>query len=159
MRVTVCLFLLLLPTVLFAQNPASDQDSNDDERVQDSGRPFQINFKNRPSIRIGEFANVDFKAKWHFDFLGFDPPSWNPPAVVNSLPATPPTFYLTRARFGLKGRLTKYFDYEVERDMRQTFGSDHEWHPWKDNYVNAHLHPMLEVMIGKFKATRQISFA
>lgn len=151
MRITVFLFLLLLPTVVFAQNPASDQGANDDERAKDTGRPFQIDFKNRPSIRIGEFANVDFKAKWHFDFLGFDPPSWNPPAVVNSLPATPPTFYLTRARFGLKGRLTKYFDYEVERDMRQTFGSDHEWHPWKDNYVNAHLHPMLEVMIGKFK--------
>jgi phosphate-selective porin len=151
MRIPVCIFLLLLPAVVFAQNPAGDQDASDDERVQDTGRPFQINFKNRPSIRIGEFANVDFKAKWHFDFLGFDPPRWNPPAVVNALPTTPPTFYLTRARFGLKGRLTKYFDYEVERDMRQTFGSDHEWHPWKDNYVNAHLNPRLEVMVGKFK--------
>src|SRR6516164_3270406 len=98
MRTTVCLFLLLLPAAMFAQNPAGDQDASDDERVQDTGRPFQTEFKNRPSIRIGEFANVDFKAKWHFDFLGFDPPSWNPPAVVNSLPATPPTFYLTRAR-------------------------------------------------------------
>jgi phosphate-selective porin len=151
MRLSVCLALVLFPAVLFAQSPSTDQDANDDETAHDTGRPFQIDFKNRPSIRIGEFASVDLKAKWHFDFLGFDPPSWNPPAVVNSLPSTPPTFYLTRARFGLKGRLTKYFDYEVERDMRQTFGSDHEWHPWKDNYVNAHLNPKLEVMVGKFK--------
>jgi phosphate-selective porin len=35
--------------------------------------------------------------------------------------------------------------------MRETFGSDHEWHPWKDNYVNVMLHPLLQVEVGKFK--------
>jgi phosphate-selective porin len=151
LRIPVCFALLLFPALLFAQNPSREQDANDDEPVQDSSGPIQLNFKNRPSLRIGEFANVDVKAKWHFDFLGFDPPRWNPPAIVNSLPETPPTFYLTRARLGLKGKVTKYVDYEFERDMRETFGSDHEWHPWKDNYVNVSLSPKLEVKIGKFK--------
>src|SRR5207248_1727801 len=98
-----------------------------------------------------EFANIDLKDKWHLDFRGFDPNVWNPPAIVTALPETPPTFYLTRARFGLKGKVTKYVSYEFERDMRQTFGSDHEWHPWKDNYVDIRAHRLLQIQIGKFK--------
>src|SRR5439155_13756091 len=95
--------LLLLPRMLPAQNP-SDETAlvEDDEPVAGATGPVQLSFKNRPSLRLGEFANIDFKTKWHFDFLGFDPPKWDAPARVTSLPSTPPTFYLTRARVGLK---------------------------------------------------------
>jgi phosphate-selective porin len=144
--------LLLLPGFLFAQNAGDESAvSEDDEPVAASKSALWLNFKNRPSLRIGEFANIDLKSKLHFDFRGFDPPKWNTPAVVTALPSTPPTFYLTRARFGVKGDVTKWFDYEFERDMRQTFGSDHEWHPWKDNYVDFNAHRLLLVRAGKFK--------
>src|SRR5438132_1203506 len=141
---------LLFPASLLAQNP-NEEPPADDEPVRDTGRPMQVSFKNRPSLRIGEFANLDLKAKFHLDFRGFDPNSWNPPAVVNALPETPPTFYLTRARVGVKGKFTDRVSYEFERDMRETLGSDHEWHPWKDNYVNINLHRLLQVEVGKFK--------
>jgi len=152
LRTFLLIGLLLLPGRLLAQNP-SDETSliEDDEPVASSAETLQLSFKNRPSLRIGEFANIDFKTKWHLDFRGFDPPKWNAPARVTALPSTPPTFYLTRARLGLKGKVTKYFDYEFERDMRQTFGSDHEWHPWKDNYVDFNAHRWLQARAGKFK--------
>ncbi|PYS15163.1 MAG: hypothetical protein DMG17_15405 [Acidobacteria bacterium] len=152
MRTFLLIGLLLLPGRLLAQNP-SDETSliEDDEPVASSAETLQLSFKNRPSLRIGEFANIDFKTKWHLDFRGFDPPKWDAPAKVTALPSTPPTFYVTRARLGLKGKVTKYFDYEIERDMRQTVGSDHEWHPWKDNYVDFNAHRWLQVRAGKFK--------
>src|SRR5437867_10463694 len=110
--------------MLLAQNP-SDETSliDDDEPVASSAETLQLSFKNRPSLRIGEFANIDFKTKWHLDFRGFDPPQWNAPARVTALPSTPPTLYLTRARLGLKGKVTEYFVYEFISDIRQTFGT------------------------------------
>ncbi|PYS56198.1 MAG: hypothetical protein DMG13_00610 [Acidobacteria bacterium] len=144
------LLWLLIPAMLFAQNP-NVEDSSADLPIQSSAGPLSMSFKNRPSLRIGEFANVDVKAKWHFDFRGFSPPIFNPPGLVTSLPSSPETFLLTKARVGLKGKVTKYVDYEVERDLRRTLGEDHEYHPWKDNYVNLNLRRWLQFKVGKFK--------
>jgi len=104
-------------------------------------------------LRIGEFAQIDFKAKWHFDFRTFSPSAINLPGVVTALPAVPDLFNLTRARFGLKGKVTKYFDYEVERDLREELdvGQINDYHPWKDNYVDVNIHRFIHVKIGKFK--------
>ncbi len=143
-------WLMIPALVCSAQNPA-EEDKSDTEAVRNSGAFLGISFKNRPSLRIGDFMNVNLVGKWNFDFQGFDPPRWNPPGMVNGLPTTPPTFYLTRARFGVKGNISHRADYEFERDFRQTFGSDHESHPWKDAYVNFKVHPLVEVRAGKFK--------
>ena len=144
--------LLLYPMAAFAQAPGEEEaTSDDDEPLQDSGGRFQISFKNRPSLRIGEFAQIGLKAKWHLDFRRFSPPIVNLPGIVNALPAIPDTFFLTKARFGLKGSVTKYFDYEFERDMRATFGKANEYHPWKDNYGDINIHRLLHVKVGKFK--------
>ena len=143
--------LLLYPMALLAQAPGEEEGTNDDEPIQDSGGAPRLSFKNRPSLRFGEFAQIDLKAKWHLDFRGFDPPRVNLPGIINALPATPDTFFLTKARFGLKGHVTKYFEYEVERDMRATFGKANEYHPWKDNYGDLKLHGLLQVKVGKFK--------
>src|SRR5262245_36010376 len=145
--------LLLYPVALFAQQtPGDEEATSDDEPVQNTGGRFQLSFKNRPSLRIGEFAQVDFKAKWHFDFRRFSPSAINLPGIVNALPADPDLFYLAKARFGLKGKVTKYFDYEVERDLRADIDEDlNEYHPWKDNYVDVNVHRLIHVKIGKFK--------
>ena len=143
--------LLLYPMALLAQKTDEDVDASDDEPIQNTGAPFQFTLKNRPSIRIGEFAQIDFKAKWHLDFRDFSPYALNLPAIVNALPARPDIFYLSKARFGLKGHVTKYFDYEVERDQREDFGDVNDYHPWKDNYVDFNAHKLLHVKIGKFK--------
>jgi phosphate-selective porin len=144
----VC-FLFRVPA--FAQNPNEEEPGQDGDVRQDFRHPVQISFKNRPSFRIREFANIDFKMKVHMDFQGFNPNLWNPPAQANALPETPPTFYLTQARFGFRGNVTSIVKYEVQRDMRETFGSDHEWHPWKDNFADVLLLRYLQVKIGKFK--------
>ena len=145
MRILLVLALLLVPAMLFAQVPGEEEPTTEDEAITDSGHLVQVSFKNRPSLRIGEFAQVDLKAKWHLDFRRFSPPVVNLPGIVNALPATPDTFFLNKARFGLKGHVTKYIDYEVERDMRKTFGTINatEYHPWKDNYVDINLHRLL----------------
>jgi phosphate-selective porin OprO/OprP len=142
---------LLMPAMLFAQNPGEEEDTSGDDPIQSSGRLLELSFRNRPSLRIGEIGQIDFKTKWNFDFRGFDPPIVNLPGIVNALPATPDTFLLTKARFGLKGKVTKYFEYEVERDMRATFGKANEYHPWKDNYGDLRVHRLLQVKVGKFK--------
>jgi len=150
LRTLLLVLWLLIPAMLFAQNP-NEEDTSSDIAAQSSGGPLSMSFKNRPSLRIGEFANVDLKTKWYFDFRGFHPGIWNPPGVVAPLPSTPPTFLLTRARVELKGKITKYFDYAIERDMRRTLGQDHEYHPWKDNYGNLTLNRWLQFKVGKIK--------
>ena len=151
MRTIPLVAYLLGGVLLFGQNPNEDQSGLDDAAVKESDHAVRLFLKNRPSIRIGEFANVDVRGKWHLDFRGYSPGVWNPPAVVTALPETPPTFYLTRARLALKGEVTNRVKYEFERDMRQTFGSDHEWHPWKDAYVDVTAHRLLQIKAGKFK--------
>ena len=144
--------LLLYPVALVAQTPNDEEAVTDDEPVQNSGERFQLSFKNRPSLRIGEFAQIEFKAKWHFDFRKFSPSAINLPGIVNALPADPDLFFLTKARFGLKGKVTKYFDYEIERDLRADIDDTlNEYHPWKDNYVDVNLHRLVHIKIGKFK--------
>jgi hypothetical protein len=146
------IFLLILCMLVSSRLPAQNEEREGDEAaIRESPRAFQISFKNRPSLRIGEFAKVDIRSKWHFDFRGFSPGVWNPPAMVTALPQTPPTFYLTRARIGLKGHVTERVHYEFERDLRQTVGSDHEWHPWKDNYLDIQVFRFLGIEVGKFK--------
>ena len=143
--------LLLYPMALFAQAPGEEEATNDDEPIEKSGGPFQLSFKNRPSLRIGEFVQIDLKTKWHLDFRGFDPPIVNLPGFVTALPSSPDTFFLTKARVGLKGHVSKYIDYEFERDLRATFGKANEYHPWKDNYGDIKVHRWLQVKVGKFK--------
>ena len=142
--------ILIYPVLLFAQNPGEEEPISEGQRAGDSG-PIQFSFKNRPSLRLGDYAQIDFKTKWHFDFRGFDPPRVNPPGVVTALPVTPDTFLLTMARMGFKGNVTNYIEFEVERDMRRTFSNNHEYHPWKDNYVNVKVIPFVHIKAGKFK--------
>ncbi len=151
LRTLLLIGWLIIPGVLLAQIPSQKDDISDDAVVQDSGQPLQLSFKNRPSLRIGEFAHVDLKASWHFDFRSFSPDIVNLPGLITDLPSIPPIFLLTRARVALKGNITKRIDFEFERDMRSTFGPDHEYHPWKDAYVNVLLHRLLQVQVGKFK--------
>ncbi len=141
--------LLLFPAILLAQNP--NDVPADDELIQSGGHLLQLAFKNRPSLRIGESTYIDLKAKWHLDFRGFDPNSWNAPGQYTALPSTPPTFYVTRSFVGLKGQVTKRATFEFERDFRQTLGSDHEWHPWKDNNLDFHVARLVNIQFGKFK--------
>lgn len=142
MRTFVLIAFLLIPPALFAQNPADDDE--EPAAQTESAKGFQFKFKDRPSFRFGEEVRVDIKTKWHFDFRHFYPPIANPPETTD-------TFILQRARFGLKGKVTKYFEYEVEREMRGSLGDDHPRHPWKDVYVDFQPFEFAQFKVGKFK--------
>lgn len=144
MRILILIGLLLAPAVLFAQKPETDDEEEPAARA-DRGHAFQFKFKDRPSFRIGEAFKLDIKSKWHLDFRKFYPPVTNLPLFDDN------TFLLTRARFGIKGKVTKYFAFEFEREMRKTFSDVQERHPWRDNYVDFRPFSFIQLQVGKFK--------
>jgi phosphate-selective porin OprO/OprP len=133
--------LFALPAAVLAQNPAVvNEEADQKEPIQG----FEFRFKERPSFRYRDNLRLDIKAKWHLDFRRFDP-------AVAELPETTETFAVTRARFGIKGEVTNFFDYEVEREMRGALEEDHPYHPWKDVYVDFRPFDFLRFKVGKFK--------
>jgi phosphate-selective porin OprO and OprP len=138
------LAVLLFPAALFSQNPVEVEEDAPAAAAKDASAGFQFKFKDHPSFRYGENFQLDVRSKWHFDFRQFYPPFANAPTTTD-------VFLLQRARFGLKGKATKWFDYEIEREMRATFGDDHERHPWKDVNVDFKPFSQLQLKVGKFK--------
>jgi phosphate-selective porin OprO and OprP len=138
--VLVLAFLVFSPA-MSAQNPVS-QDP--DEEPKGSIKGFEFRFKERPSFRYGDDLRLDIKTKWHLDFRDFHPDVANPPETTE-------TFSVTRARFGIKGEVTKLFDYEVERELRGALEEDHPYHPWKDVYVDFRPAGFFRFKAGKFK--------
>src|ERR1051325_3342122 len=140
----LCLLILLLLAWCCA---ASGQDPSQDDADGGKKEPlhgFQFRFKDRPIFRYGNQLQLEIRSRWHLDFQQFYPAVLNPPI-------TDDVFNITRARLGVKGEVTKLVSYEVEREFRGTFGSDHPRHPWKD--VNADFKPFdfLRFKAGKFK--------
>ena len=144
---------LWVPMTVVAQTIRDDEPAVKDETVQEGGHLVQFHFKNGPSIRIGEFANISLKSKWHFDYDRFYPALWNPPGTSIGVVPQTERFNLSRARFALKGYATPFFTYEVEREMRRTFGGkrEPEAHVWKDVDVNFSPLRLAQVEAGKFK--------
>jgi hypothetical protein len=151
LRKTILIGLLFIPSLLCAQNPTLLEEEEPAKATDNGGHLVQFRFKDRPSLRIGDFFRLDVKTKWHFDWLSYTPPIVNPPGVSNEPPEPAPTYQLTRARFAVKGKVTNYFDYEIEREMRATFYDIQERHPWKDVNVDFKPFEMLNFKAGKFK--------
>ena len=142
MRKLLLIGLLLVPAALLAQKPAADDE---EDAPSKTGVPHGLyfKFKDRPSFRVGDTFKLDIRSKWHLDFRHFYPLKTN--LDDDS------TFLLQRARFGIKGKVTKYFDYEAERELRRTFSETPENHPWRDVYVDFKPHSLIKLMVGKFK--------
>src|SRR5262245_7651144 len=128
-RLLLLIALLALPIAVWAQNPTEIEEERDPAAAKEPTKGFKFEFDERPSFRYGDDIRLDIKTKWHFDFRHFYPRTANPPETTD-------TFILQRARFGLKGKVTKWLDYEIEREMHATFGDENERHPWKDVYVD-----------------------
>jgi len=139
MRSLVLAALLMFPATLVAQKPGQETTDEPKEKIEG----FAFRFKDRPSFRYGEDLKMDVKAKFHFDFRHFEPPITTVPAING--------YSLTRARVGVKGEVTKYFEYEVEREMRGTLGEEHPRHPWRDVYVDFQPYDFVRFKAGKFK--------
>lgn len=92
----------------------------------------------RPSIVFGEDVHVDLRAKFVFDWRGFDPDLDEDLYELNVL------------RFGLKGEITRHFDFEIEREL-EIAENDSGLRDWKDVYVNWDTFDAFSVRAGRFK--------
>lgn len=89
-------------------------------------------WNDRPSIVFAEDVTMDIRLKVQFDWRGFDPD------IGEDL------FHFQSRRLGLKGQLTRHFDYEIEREA-ESAGQ------WKDVYLNWTTFDAVRVKGGRFK--------
>ncbi len=118
--------------IAFAAVPAAAQDR----------RGFVWN--DRPSIVFGEDLNVELRGRVQFDWRRYDP-------EVNE-----ETFDVRTLRVGLRGDLTKHFDWEIEREVAKfadVEGEVETWQfgDWKDVYINWSTFDALRIKAGRFK--------
>ena len=96
----------------------------------------------RPSIVFGKDINIDFKGRALLEWRGFDPDIGED------------TFHVRTLRIGLKGDLTKHFDWEIEREINynDTPGEDtFEFGEWKDVFLQWTTFDSASVKGGRFK--------
>lgn len=89
----------------------------------------------RPKIVFGEDITLGIRAKLQLDWRRFDPE------------IDEDTYDFRTARVGVKGDLTRHFDYEVEREIDK----DGDFGEWKDVYVNWTTFDVIRVKGGRFK--------
>jgi phosphate-selective porin len=124
--------LLIVATLIaFAAAPAAAQDK----------KGFVWN--DRPSIVFGEDINVAVTGRALLEWRWFDP------EIGEDL------FALRAGRLGLKGDLTRHFDWEIEREIGagkvEEDDSRIEFGDWKDVYVRWRTFDAARVKIGRFK--------
>jgi hypothetical protein len=107
--------LRLLDLVLFAvvalaalTTPAAAQDRPFDAAQGAQGKRGVV-WNDRPSIVFGEDINIDIKGRAQLDGRRFDPKIAEDEFDVRTL------------RLGLKGDLTRHFDWEIEREIDERF--------------------------------------
>jgi phosphate-selective porin len=102
-------------------------------------------WNNRPSIVFGEDINIDLRGRAMFDWRSFDP------AIEDET-----TYDLRTLRIGLKGDLTRHFDWEVEREIDHAADLEETVErfrlgEWKDVYGNWTTFDAFSVKFGRFK--------
>jgi phosphate-selective porin OprO/OprP len=138
---------LLLAALVLAglviSHPAGAQDKPFDAAQAAQGKRGLV-WDNRPSIVFGEDINIDLRGRVQFDWRRFDPD-------VNE-----DTYDLRTLRFGLKGDLTRHFDWEIEREIDRAAGLDQTvdtWQlgEWKDVFLNWTTFEAFSIKGGRFK--------
>src|SRR5205085_5060712 len=104
-----------------------------DTKEKPTKRYFRFEFKLHPAIRMGKWFRMDFRLKFEHDFRTFDPEVSTDEGELSNL---------RRFRVGIQGYVTKNFEYEIERELRNEIG---DWFHlrtrptlalWRDVYGN-----------------------
>ncbi len=140
MRSLICILLFLFPISALSQQTGGEDSKEDD----DTRSGVRLVVKDRPSLRIGKAVRIELESKLQFDFINYVPD-------LKVAPKTDDPYELGRARFGIVGRVTKYVEYELEREFRGSFGETRPAYPWKDAYVDFKISRFAGVKAGKFK--------
>ncbi len=127
---------LVLPAIVLAglafSRPAHAQDRRG------------LVWDNRPSIVFGEDINIDLRGRVQFDWRRFDPEVDEDEFDVRTL------------RVGLKGDLTRHFDWEIEREIDEVLEEGEveptwQFGQWKDVFINWTTFDAFSVKGGRFK--------
>lgn len=108
--------------------------ASDDAAAQRGGRRG-FAWRDRPAIVFGDNVYAGLRTRAVFDWRGFDPR------------IDEDRFDLNVLRLGVKGELTRHFDYEIEREI----DSDGRWEDWKDVYLNWDTFDAFSIRVGRYK--------
>jgi len=139
MKLVVCTALLLAvcsaPREGYAQAAPSDPQAAPRPAATDADKEDRVRFqfRNRPSLRFGDWLRIDFRLKLQADFSTFEE------AVSDE-----DGFEMNRKRVGIQGNFLKIFEYEVERELRED-------KVWRDVFLNFRYFDNYQVRGGKFK--------
>ena len=132
--------LYCVPAIAQAIQPEtrSTQSSVVDEQsaVQEKKRPpVRLTWDNRPSLRFGEFARIDFRVRLQAD------------ARQSSVPLEPgeSMFSWARKRVGVDGEFGRVFSFQIERELADADD------PWRDVFIDYGPLDQIHVQAGKFK--------
>ena len=137
---------LLLAAIVLAgiaiSHPAGAQDRPFAAQAAQGKRG--VVWDNRPSIVFGEDVNIDLKGRVQLDWRRFDPEVDEDEFDVRTL------------RVGLKGELTRHFDWEIEREIDEVLAEgevEPKWRfgQWKDVFINWTTFDAFSVKGGRFK--------
>ena len=123
------LILTLLLAVVAA--PAFAQGKKKDKRG--------FVWDDKPTIVFGKDINVEVKGRALVEWRWFDPD------------IDQDTFHLRTARIGLKGKLTKHFDWEIEREITEDDEGKVIFGDWKDVNLEWNTFDAFSVRGGRFK--------
>jgi len=122
--------LLLTSLLVMVAVPAAAQGKKD-------RRGFV--WDDRPTIVFGEDINLEIKGRSLFEWRTFDPD------IGENV------FHLRTARVGMKGKLTKHFDWEIEREITEDDNQKVIFGDWKDVNIEWNTFDAIKIRGGRFK--------
>ena len=93
----------------------------------------------RPTIVFGKDINLEIKGRTLFEWRKFDPD------IGEDI------FHLRTARVGMKGKLTKHFDWEIEREITEDKNKKVIFGDWKDVNIEWNTFDAIRIRGGRFK--------
>jgi phosphate-selective porin OprO/OprP len=136
------LTLSLATALILTAAPASAQVQQDGQTPRPEGStakeepPVRFSFNDNPSLRIGSNVRLEAHFKSQVDWRDFSDDEADDDRDA---------FDLNRARVGLDGRVSRYVEYQVEREVRGTK------RPWRDVFVKIRPMRAFQVQLGRFK--------
>ncbi len=124
-------FLAVLAAPLFGQDTQQDKEEKDPD--EKASRRFV--WKKHPSVRLGKWLRVDFRARYQGDWTIYDP----------EVKGTPELYNTERKRFAVEGTFLRHIEYEISREFAETD------FPWKDVYGNLRYFRSFQVRGGRFR--------
>ena len=92
-----------------ADGDTFDKKYSADLKEKPTKRYFRFEFKQHPAIRMGKWFRMDFRLKFQHDFRSFGPEVSTDEGELSNL---------RKFRVGIQGYVTKDFEYEIEREIR-----------------------------------------